>query len=186
MVNALVSFDKWLDFQTRLGDDRVLGPEGLKHARDNIARLEANGPDSSSNVRTTFAGNGRLLGYVNADGTLAITGSEAGNLMLPIAEEADRLNLSGLARVNYLNTEIKAALARAYPDLEVTSYGANNAPTKREFAAMWYPDHDVDAHFDEAMAAARQHLDSILKWQQQRQSQMAEIGSFLLSLQEAR
>src|SRR5690606_28807888 len=121
---------------------------------------------------------------VNADGTLAISNGASG-LILPIVDKANDLGLSGQARLDYLGREIKGALARDYPDVKVTSYNEATSPSKREFARMWSPGHDVDRHYDDAMRDALAHLDGAKTWHQNRQNNMNDIRSFLLGLQEA-
>ena len=184
MVGAMVDFDRWLDWQADSFGNRGVGPWSLEQAQKMVRSLEANGPDSASNVRMTFASKGTMLAYVNADGTLAISNGASG-LILPIVEKANDLGLSGQARLDYLGREIKGALARDYPDVKVTSYNEATSPSKREFARMWSPGHDVDRHYEDAMRDALAHLDGAKAWHQSWQNNMNDIRSFLLGLQEA-
>lgn len=184
MVGAMVDFDRWLDWQADSFDNGGFGPTSLARAQEMIRSLEANGPDSPSNVRMTFASEGKILSYVNADGTLAIT-NDASGLILPIVEKANDLGLAGQARLDYLGREIKGALAQAYPDVKVTSYNEATSPSKRDFARMWSTGHDVDRHYDDAMRDALAHLDGAKAWHQSWQNNMNDIRSFLLGLQEA-
>lgn len=184
MMGALVSFDKWLEFQAESFENPIMGPDGLARAQEQLDRLETNSPESSSEVRSTFANDGALLAYINADGTAVLSQAAHGKLQ-PVLDKADRLNLTGQQRIDYLNQQFGAVLSEAYPELETARYDASTAPSKREFAQMWYPSHDVDQHYDEAMAAAREHYDRMNGLHQQWQDRMNEIGSFLLGLQES-
>lgn len=184
MIGALVSFDKWLEFQAKSFENPVMGPEGLKRAQDQLASLEANSPDSPSNVRSTFSDGDTLLAYVNADGTTMLS-SAAQVTLQPVLDRANGLGLSGQSRIDYLNQQFSAALADDYPDLKTTRYDAATNPSKREFAHMWYPNHDVDQHYRDAMAEAQDHFDGIAALNRQWQAKMTEIGNFLLGLQEA-
>lgn len=181
MLNAMVSFDKWLEFQAESFDAR--GPKSLEHAQQRVAQLEAESPESSSNVLATFSSKGTLLAYINADGSL-VTSNGAEAYLGGITERADAMGLTGRARVAYMKAEVGQVLAERYSGLKVAIYDVETSPTKREFGKMWYPNHDVDAIYNDAMVSAREHLDSMMAWYQQWQSGMNEIRSFLLSMQE--
>lgn len=184
MVGALVSFDKWLELQAKSFENPVMGPKGIERAQEQIDRMKANSPDSPSEVRSTFSSEGSLLAYVNADGGVMISNAAQAKLQ-PVLDRANSLGLAGEQRISFLNQEIGAALAETYPELKTSRYDGSNAPSKRQFAQMWYPSHDVDSHYDDAMAAARDHFDSVEAWHKQWQGNMNDVRSFLLGLQEA-
>jgi len=178
---ALVSFDKWLEFQAESFE--MFGPDSLAMAEQQMDRMQANHPDSSSGVRSTFSSEGRLLAYVTADGGLAT--SNGADYLQTLAQKANDLGLAGQDRIDYLNQEIEKALSSKHPDLEIATYDATSTPTKREFAAMWHPDFDVDQHYAEGLAEAEAQMESAMSWHRNWERNMGEIRSFLLSMQEA-
>lgn len=184
MIAAMVGFDKWLEFQASSFDNKVMGPEGLAQAQEGLRSLKENGPDSPSNVRASFASDGVLLAYINADGTAVTTNAAAGRLQ-PILDKANELGLIGRERIDYLTGEFGRALSEDHSSLAVARYDAANTPSKRELALMWAPGSDVDGQYEAALTAAQDHLDSITAWHRQWQSNMDRIGTFLLGLQEA-
>lgn len=183
MEKAIVSFDKWLEFQAEFFNHPMHGPEGLQRAQERLALLEQNNPDSDSNVRATFAGKEQLFAYITSDGGLVT--SNGADYLQKIAQKADEMGLRGQSRIDYLSREIRNVLAKQHTDLTVTIYNDVTSPTKREFADMWYVNFDVDKHYRDAMREAENHLMTINAWHQQWQKNMHEIQSFLLSLQEA-
>ncbi|HEV7293019.1 MAG TPA: hypothetical protein VGN79_11930 [Devosia sp.] len=179
MVDSMVSFDKWLELQASMFDNPVVG-----RAQEQLNRLQANNPDTSSGVRSTFSSEGKLLAYINEDGT-AVLSQEAHGMLQPVLDKAGRLGLQGEQRMAYLNQEIGKALSGKYPDLQTARYDSSTSPTKRTFAQMWNPSHDVGQHYQDAMAEALDHYDSMSKWHQQWRANMNEINTYLLGLQEA-
>lgn len=178
------SFDQWADFQAKSFDNGGFGPKRLEMAQKQLDSLQENHPDTKSNVRTTFSNDGALLAYINADGSVVTHGGSQ-KLIDPILDKANALGLSGQSRVNYLQTEIEKAMAGKYPKLDVTHYSDKDMPTKREFADMWYPDHDVDQHYNSALREARAAMESARAWHDQWQKNMNEMRDFLLTLQES-
>lgn len=178
---ALVSFDKWLEFQAESFE--MFGPDSLAMAEQQMERMQANHPDSASGVRSTFSSDGTLLAYVTADGGLAT--SNGADFLQSLAQKADTLGLGGQERIDFLTKEIEKALSSKYSKLDIATYGAADSPSKREFAAMWHPDFDVDQHYAEGLAEAEAQMESAMSWHRNWERNMGEIRSFLLSMQEA-
>jgi len=178
---ALVSFDKWLEFQAESFE--MFGPDSLGMAEQQMDRMQANHPDSSSGVRSTFSSDGKLLAYVTADGGLAT--SNGADYLQTLAQKANELGLGGQERIDFLNTEIEKALSSKHPDLDIATYDGSNMPSKREFAAMWQPGFNVDQHYAEGLAEAEAQMESAMSWHRNWERNMGEIRSFLLSMQEA-
>lgn len=177
---ALVSFDQWLEFQAQSFE--MFGPDSVEMAEQQMDRMQANHPDSSSGVRSTFSSEGRLLAYVTADGGLAT--SNGADFLQSLAQKANELGLGGQERIDFLNMEIEKALSGRYPKLDIATYGAADSPSKREFAAMWHPDFDVDQHYADGLAEAEAQMESAMSWHRNWERNMGEIRSFLLSMQE--
>jgi hypothetical protein len=184
MIDSLVSFDKWLEMNARMFDNPVMGPKAMERAQEQLSQLEANNPDTSSGVRSSFASEGQLLASINEDGTIRLSQAVHG-LLQPVLDKANRQGLGGEQRKAYLNEEFGKVLSGKYPELQTARYDANTSPSKRAFAQMWYPNHNVDQHYQDVMVAARAHYDSTSKWHQQWQANMNEISTYLLGLQEA-
>lgn len=194
MEKAFVSFDKWLEFQADFADNEGIGPARLARAQQRLDDLQAQSPDSSSNVRTTFSTNGKLLAYINADGSLVTSniGAAPGEpsptpmetRLQAISQAADNMGLTGQRRIDYLNREVGNALGERYR-VNMTSYDAETSPTKREFGEMWYPNFDVDQVYNDALKDAQASYDEANAWYKQWQGHMNDIQSFLLSLQES-
>lgn len=184
MEKAFVSFDKWLELQQDIYGRDNLTQKRLDTAQKRLERLEKEHPDTSSNVRTTFSSDGVLLAYVNEDSGL-VTSNAASGFLQPIAIKANDLNLSGQARVDYLNREIMAALSERYQDFDMASYTDQTMLTKREFAEKWYQDFDTDRHYNDAVKEARASVEEARAWHRQWQANMNEIQNFLLGFQEA-
>lgn len=181
MVNSLVSFDKWLEFQA---SSERLPQQSLDIAQKRLDNLTENGPDTSSHVRTTFSDKGVMLAYINDDGTF-VTSNAAAPRLQALAKKADDMGLSGQSRLDYLNRAFKDALAEDHKGLQVANYTSATAPTKREFAQAWYPNYDADRQYQDTLADAKASLDDAKAWHQQWQNNMNDIRNFLLGLQQA-
>ncbi len=178
---SLASFDDWLSVQQRIADTSTVE---LAHAQTMLESSQKLSPDDPSGVRTVFSSKGALQAYVNADGT-AVSTNAAGKYVSRIIEAANKLGLTGQDRIDYLNTEIKSALDLHYGKTDVTTYTASNSPTRRNFANAWYKNYDIDKNYNDIKESAQQHYDSMSAWNQQWQSNLNEISSYLLRLQEA-
>ncbi|MEX2312101.1 MAG: hypothetical protein WD624_06530, partial [Rhodospirillales bacterium] len=190
---SFVSFDKWLELQEQV---YTSSEKRLEMAQKNMDRLEQDNPDTSSNVRSTFSSGGTLLAYINADGTVAMSnlGPKHGESMTHTAMErkiydivanADKQNLAGKNRVDYLEREIGKALSQRFKDLNTESYNDASAPSKRAFGNRWYTNFDIDQHYNDAMSEAKASYAEARAWHDQWQNNMNEMNRFLLSLQEA-
>lgn len=183
VANALVSFDKWLDFQADALTNGRFSKSAVANAREQMDAVERNSPESSSFVRASFAENGVLLAYVNDDGTL-VTSNGVGNSLKSVTQRADDLGLTGEQRVQYLTREIEAALSD-HDDLVTASYGQAASSSKRAFAKTWYPEFDIDQHYADTVTQAQASVQEANAWQRQQEINLNEIRNFLLSLQEA-
>jgi len=179
-ADALVSFDEWMNFQQTI---HASSERHLEMAQKNLDRLAAHDPDSSANVRAVVTSGDKILGYVNTDGTM-VTHSN-GDFLQVIANKANDLGLEGQKRIDHLLREISRSLSQTRGDFDLIEYDADNSPTKREFAAAWYADFDVDQHYLDAMAEARASYSSALEWSSQRQANLDKIQAFFLTMQEA-
>ncbi len=179
----LVPFDKWAEFQAQSFDNGGFGPKSLEMAQNQLDQVKQNHPDTSSDVRKTFASNGTLLAYINADGTIA-TANGSEKFLNPIIEQAEKLGLTGEQRIAYLGSAIEKTLGAAVGDLQVSTYSNATSPTKREFADMWYQDFDIDQHYADSLASAQETYDSAKQWYDQWQSNMNDMRNFILNLQE--
>lgn len=184
MEKAIVPFDKWLDFQIDRFINPGFGHERLKMAQKQLDLVQANGPNTTSDVRTTFSSNGVLLATINTDGTSRLSNGSAQYLNV-IVDKADELNLSGQRRVDYLTREMESALWEHHGDLDVTNYSDNTIPTKREYARLWQRNFDIDAHYVSSLAAAQASYDDAHAWHQQSQEYLNHMRDFLLKTQEA-
>jgi hypothetical protein len=179
-ADALVSFDEWMNIQQTI---HASSERHLEMAQKNLERLAAHDPDTSSNVRTVVTSGDNILGYVNADGTM-VTHSN-GECLQVIANKANDLGLQGQKRIDYMTREINRSLSQMKGDFNIIQYDESNSPTKREFAAAWYPNFDVDQHYLDAMAEARASYNSALEWSSQRQANLDKMQAFFLTMQEA-
>lgn len=173
---AFVGFDRWLEMQAQMHDN--FGGLSLARAQEAVDTLKQNDPDSSSGVRAAFGRDGALLAYVTAEGGL-VTSNGAHDLQ-DIAEEANRLNLRGAARADYLKREVGRVLGERFRDLDVRSYRPETAPSKREFAQDWYPWHDVDRHYYEGLDDAYAHLEGVKAWHAQWQKNVDKMQRFMI------
>jgi len=190
---AFVSFDKWLEITAQVYDT---SSKSLKMAQERMETLQAQSPDSSSHVRSTFSANGQLLAYINADGSLVTSnigpnhGDTASstrleNLLRNASQQADAMGLTGERRVDYLNREVKNILSQQVGNVAMTSYSEATSPTKREFAKMWYTNFDVDQTYRDSLAEAAASLESAKAWHSLCQENIIKMQSYLLSMQEA-
>ena len=152
-------FDKWLEAQQTLSifdmQDQIT--PGLEHAEQHLESIEADlNPDSPSNVRAVFSEGEKILAYITGEGALVT--HEGGAALQKIAEQADKLKLTGEARIAYMKEQGEKELSGRHADLEVTSYSHSTTPTRREFAEKWYPEHDVDDAYETALKEARESL----------------------------
>ncbi|WCL54494.1 hypothetical protein [Gimibacter soli] len=185
--SMIPSFDKWLEMQQNFSAFDMLEQSGdmLAHAEAAAARAERDlNPDLPSGVRTVFSDGDRILGYINKDGSLVT--HEGGEALQSLAAGADALNLTGEARIAYLTKNGTAMLSRQHANLATTSYSDATMPTRREFAAKWYPDHDVDAAYESMLEDIRTSLAGRQSWHKQQMSNIAEMRAYLISsMQEA-
>ena len=190
---SFVSFDKWAEI---MADTYESQANRFEKAQQRLDMLQAESPDSSSNVRTTFSANGQLLAYINADGSLVTFNigpshdDKAANTALElklqaISSQADTMGLSGQRRIDYLNREVKNALSQEMGNVSMTSYDSATSPTKREFGKMWQANFNVDQVYSDALADAQTSYKEAKAWHDQWQSNMTAMNRFLLSLQES-
>ena len=179
----VISFDEWLEFSAQSFSDSDDGALSIKAAQQNIENIQQNSPDGSSHVKMTFSDHGTLLAYIDSDGGL-VTHESGGLDSRELTQQADVLGLSDENRIDYLGREIEALLSSRYPDVKVTTYADNNIPSKREFSRIWYPNHDVDADYKNAMIDAIDMLEKAQKSNLQSEKNMFEIQEFMLKIQQ--
>jgi len=184
---AIPSFDRWLEMQQSFSvfDMVEQSSDMLGHAEEALDRFDkALNPDLPSGVRTVFSDGDSILGYINQSGQLVT--HQDGSALQAIADKADKLGLTGEARITYMTQQGTAALARQFPELKVTSYTDETMPTRRAFAEAWYPDHDVTGDYESTLAEFRQSLEGREAWYDQQVQIMNRMRDFLLkSFQEA-
>lgn len=189
---SFVSFDEWLEITAQTYES---GNRMMEMAQKRLDALQTESPDTSSGVRSTFSSDGQLLAYINADGSLVTSniGPKHDEKVLntpielrlqSIVQQADAMGLTGQNRINYLNREIKSALSKEFGTVDVTSYSESTSPSKREFSRMWHHNFDVDQVYNDALADAQASYASAKSWHDQWQSDMNEMRSYILSLQE--
>jgi len=175
------SFDKWLDIQ-----ENVISPfemadqsaSSLNQAQKSLETAKKTlDPDSSSGVRTVFSDGDQILAYINKDGSLVTHGGASG--LQKIAEQADQLNLTGEAKIAYIQQYGEAELSRCYPGLQITEYDSTNTPSRREFSEQWYPNHDIDAAYGSTLKEAREFQEQQAALYKQ---QMENLNSFRLAM----
>jgi hypothetical protein len=184
MEKALVPFDKWLEFQIDRFTNPGFGPKRLEMAQRQLDMLQANGPDTSSNVRMTFSSNGVLLAAINTDGT-TMTSNGSAQYLDAIVEKANDLGLSGQNRLDYLHREFSTALSAHHWDLDITKYSNTTIPTKREYGQLWHRNFDIDEHYSSSLTEAQASYDDAFSWHQQSQAYLDHMRDFLIRLQEA-
>lgn len=119
-------------------------------------------------------------------GDVSLVTHDGGDALQSLVAGADALKLTGEARIAYLTKQGAAILSRQYPELATTSYTDATMPTRREFAAEWYPDHDVDANYESMINELRASLAERQSWHKQQLANIAEMRAFLISsMQEA-
>lgn len=184
--SIIPSFDKWLDIQQNVVSSFDLEEQstsGLERARESLERIEnALNPDQPSNVRTVFSDGDQILAYINKDGSLVT--HEGGHALQKVAEQADKLNLTGEAKIAYIQEHGAAELSRRYSNLDVTHYNNTNMPTKREFAQKWYPGHNVDAAYNSMLEEAKAFLEQRDAWHKQQMQNLSEMRAFLIQSME--
>lgn len=185
---AIPSFDKWLDIQQNVispFDFAEQSKSGLEHARETLLRIENDlNPDHPSQVRTVFSNGNKILGYINYDGGLVT--HDDGSALQKIAQQADKMNLVGEARIAYIEKHGAAQLSQQYADLDVTRYNHQNMPTKREFAEKWYPHHNVDAAYNNMLDEAKAFLEQQETFYNRQMQNLNEMRAFLIqSMEEA-
>lgn len=174
MEKAFVSFDDWLGTMIDMANSRA---NTLAMAEKQMSRLEASNPDNSSSARATFSVGDTLLAYVNADGTL-VTSNGAQEFLGDV--EAEASGLEGDARIAFLTNRIEAILSELFPELSVETYDEASSPSLRAFADRWYPNHDADALYNDAMTEAQARLDELRQQQAQWQNRLYDIQGFLM------
>ncbi|MBO6577864.1 MAG: hypothetical protein JJ871_12395 [Thalassospira sp.] len=172
-------FDSWLDSQkTIVPKLRSSQEQMLEHARERVRRAEQTSPDDQSDVRAIFSVRDQILGYMDKYGGMA--SHNIGGYLRTFDIQANELGLTGQARIDYVTD----AISRRYPDVEITTYSNQNAPTERQFKQRWYPHHDVDQAYQTELNEAREALARAEEIYRKQQSNIREMQSFLLGLME--
>ncbi|GAA0614834.1 hypothetical protein [Thalassospira tepidiphila] len=172
-------FDSWLDSQkTIVPKLRSSQEQMLEHARERVRRAEQTSPDDQSDVRAIFSVGDQILGYMDKYGGMA--SHNIGGYLRTFDIQANELGLTGQARIDYVTD----AISRRYPDVEITTYSNQNAPTERQFKQRWYPHHDVDQAYQTELTEAREALARAEEIYRKQQSNIREMQSFLLGLME--
>ena len=182
---AIPSFDDWLEVQStftqRMSD---MTENSVESARKMVEHLKQNGPDSPSGVRTVFSDGDRILGYINQDGS--VVSHSGASALQDLAKRADTLNLKGEDKIAYIRDHAAAALSGRFGNLQITDYTSDTMPTKREFAAAWYPGHSAVNDYASNLAEAQNHLARMEEMYQNHQKNLSEMKAFLLQhIQEA-
>ncbi len=183
--SMIPSFDKWLEMQQNFSvfDAAEQNSSLDGNVQETMAQFEeALNPDLPSDVRTVFSNGDQILGYINKTGSVVT--HEGGSALQKIAEQANKLNLVGEARIAYIEKMGQAELSKRYPDLQVEEYNSTNAPTRREFSEKWYPDHDVDKAYESALQEFKASLDEQQSWQEQQKNTLDQMHSALLKIME--
>lgn len=175
------TFDKWLDMQSTLSPfdfaDRT--EDMIERAQRALDRLEKNHPDSPSGVRAVFSQGDQILGYVQEDGSL-VTHS-GGAALRALSKLADDMNLGAEARIAFFADRGAAALSTGGDAVTVTRYDRSTMPSKRDFAAAWYPNHNVDTAFADTLSEARRHLAQLQQTHDRQEQSLSDMRSFLLN-----
>jgi hypothetical protein len=172
-------FESWLDSQkTIVPKLRSSQEDMLEHARERVSRAEQTSPDDQSDVRAVFSIGDQILGYMDKYGGMA--SHNIGGYLRTFDIQANELGLQGQARINYITD----AVSRRYPDVEITTYNNQNAPTEREFMQRWYPHHNVEEAYQNELAEAREALVRQEEIFRKQQSNIREMHNFLLGLME--
>ncbi|PKR54855.1 hypothetical protein [Thalassospira marina] len=178
------SYDKWLEMQQQFSpfDFEQQQAAMLEHAKQSVATLEANNPDSQSDVRVVFSNGDQILGYMDKAGGVAM--HSGGYALQSIVQKANDMGLRGQAREDYITREGTKALSKQYPQLAVSHYSDETAPTRREFSQKWYPNHDIDQNYATALSDARENLSQQQAHYDRIQANMRDMQNFLLGLME--
>ena len=187
LEKAIPSFDKWLEMQENSYGvfNSDFEQNRLGKFKEIMELAEEQAPDSSSKVRGVFSHNNQILGYVSEDGGI-VTHGGATALLAGLQEEAAKLNLSKEETIAYILKKGQAKLSSQYHGVQVDKYSSNESPSNREFAAKWYPNHDVDAAYASSIAEMKATMATFEKFAIQQQQNTTELKNFLLqSLQEA-
>lgn len=176
---AVPDFDKWLEmqqeFSSRMAD---FTKNNVENARDMLAHLQENHPDTSSGVNTVFSNGDQILGYLTEEGGLVT--HEGGAALQTISRRASDLGLTGEAKIAYITQHGTAELSRRYGNLQVTSYEGQSIPSKREFANTWYPHHDVDGNYQSSIKEATSQLEKAEELYQKQLKNRADMQAFLI------
>lgn len=184
--SSIPSFEKWLDMQ-----QNVLSPfdmieqsaSHLRNAKESIQRMEnALNPDQPSDIRALFTSGEKILGYITKEGGVVVHQDGLG--LQQVVEQADALNLTGEARIAYIKKYGEEKLSRQHSDLKITHYTDENVPTRREFAAQWYPNHDVDASYKSAIEEAKAFFEQQEKWHTRQMENLNTMRATLLKIME--
>lgn len=181
--SAIPSFDKWLDMQQNFSvfDLAEQSNSVVNRVQDAYERVEQDlSPDQPSNVKTVFSDGNKILAYINQDGSLVT--HEGGSALQKIAKQADKLNLTGAAKTAYLQKHGAAELSHRYANLQVITYDHENIPTRREFSETWYPHHDVDAAYENALKEFKDSLEQRQAWQTQQEQNLNNFRNALLKI----
>ena len=178
------SFDKWLEVQQLVSafDFEDQTAQMLEHAKQSVTTLENRSPDTKSDVRVIFSNGDQILGYMDKNGGIA---SHSGaSALQAVSSMANELGLSGQAREDYIVREGSKALSQQYPNLQVSQYTDQTAPTRREFSQTWYPGHDIDQDYATALAEARNNLLRQQDTYDRIQSNLRDMQNYLVGLME--
>jgi hypothetical protein len=180
-LNAIPSFDKWLEIQQNhsLFD---LSDVSLKTLEMNKASLDhqlANHPDTASGVNTVFSNGDQIAGYLTKNGLVT---HSRGSFLAQIDRDAQRLGLLGADYIAYMREHGGEKLADRYENAKITAYDQERAPTKREFMQSWYPEHSttIDKDYQDRLRELRSSIDHAEKWHANAQNNLYEMQRFLL------
>lgn len=178
---AMMDFDDWLTLHSDPDSplNRIFRGTGL--AETHLAYLEENGPDSPSDVALVFASASQgILGHVGDEGGIA---SHAGaDVLRWIADQANELNLTGRARIDFVKERGLEALKTLYGDIEVVDYRTGERPSKRDFMARWYPAVDVDRDYAMQLREARDQLEQAQSMERNRLRNRDELVDFVVQM----
>ncbi|MEP3116125.1 hypothetical protein [Nisaea sp.] len=184
--SMIPSFDRWLEMQQQSSVfDQVEFSSGrLEDIKTVEASIEKSlNPDLTSGVRTVFSDGDTILGYINNSGQLTVTHPD-GKALAKIADEAKTMNMTSEERIAYIRDRGAAELPRNQINLEITDYTETNMPTRRAFAAEWYPDQDVDARYREALQEIKSSVEQWVAAQDKQMNNLNEMHAFLLQSQQ--
>ncbi|MGH1351118.1 MAG: hypothetical protein ACRBBN_09960 [Methyloligellaceae bacterium] len=180
MLSMVPDFDKWPDIKARFSEDvqsRFTGST-LNNAEQRLQYWQQHHPDTSSGVRAVFSDGNKISGYINEQG--GVVSHSGGHDLQDVQQKAEKLNLTGEAKIAYMVTNGRAILARNNPDLKMTEYTSGDTPTRREFMEQWYPKVDIDKSYQAEISDAMAELESRKKMHLSAEQRLNEMRMFLL------